>query len=61
MSDPIDMASEREEIARASALVTCRKPEGPPATGQCLWCDEPVAPRMRWCCLECSYDWNRAQ
>ena len=28
MSDELDLASEREEIARRSAMVTSRKPEG---------------------------------
>jgi hypothetical protein len=47
MADPTDIATEREELARNAAL-TQRKPEGPQATGRCLYCDEPLT-HGRWC------------
>lgn len=52
MADDLDLAAEREEIARTAAL-SQRRPAGPPATGFCLWCEEPVAPEVRFCCPEC--------
>lgn len=59
MSDPIDRASEQEEMARASALVTSRKPEGPAATGECLYCGEPLTEGRRWCNAEHRDLWEK--
>lgn len=58
MADEIDLASDREEIARRSSLITSRKPEGPQPTGRCLECDEVVADYVRWCCAACRDDWE---
>ena len=52
MADDLDLAAEREEIARTAAL-SQRRPAGPPATGFCLWCEEAVAPLVRFCCPDC--------
>lgn len=57
MADQLDKASDNEERARQSAMVTSRKPEGPKPIGYCLYCGKaPVAlgglPR-RWCDSEC--------
>ncbi len=46
--DPLDLASEREEFFRNNAM-RLRKPEGPAATGTCLYCHEAVSGEKRWC------------
>ena len=52
-SDPVDMASEHEAMFLSIAL-THRKPEGPQATGECLWCGGgELAQGRRWCDAEC--------
>ena len=48
MSGNLDIASDREELARNNAL-SVRKPTGPSPTGRCLWCDEIVGDEQRWC------------
>jgi hypothetical protein len=58
MSDPLDLASEREEIARQSALVTCRKPEAPASIGCCLYCGERLPIPMRWCGPDCRNEYE---
>ncbi len=60
MADELDLAAEREEIARNAALLA-RKPEGPAATGECLECEEPVGTGVRWCCAACRDEWQRRQ
>lgn len=55
MSDNLDIASEREELARSVAL-TARKPEGPAATGRCLYCGQGLV-ALRWCDAECRDEW----
>ena len=57
MSDVFDQASDREQADRDLALQG-RKPEGPRATGECLWCDEPVEDGRRWCGAECREKWE---
>lgn len=52
-----DRASEYEQIARNSALAS-KKPEGPKATGQCLYCGERLPVPMRWCDAECRNAWS---
>ena len=59
MADDLDLAAEREEIARTAAR-SQRRPAGPPATGFCLWCEEPVAPEVRFCCPECRDQFDAA-
>jgi hypothetical protein len=56
--DEQDLASEREDIARQSAMLTSRRAEGPVATGQCLYCLERIPQPMRWCCAECRNEWQ---
>lgn len=60
MSDNLDVASEREELERTLAQAI-RKPEGPLATGRCLFCDEIVDDGLRWCDNWCRDDWERAK
>lgn len=61
MSDNLDIASEREELARQSALLTCKKPEGPAATGHCLYCSERLPKPMRWCNADCRTEYEFEQ
>ena len=39
--DEADRAQSEVERSLAEAM-RARRREGPPATGQCLWCDEPL-------------------
>jgi hypothetical protein len=31
------------------------------ATGECLFCAEPLPPNVRWCGAECRDDWEKEQ
>lgn len=55
--DVDEIATEQEQFARDMALST-KKPEGPQATGKCLWCEESLEGR-RWCNAECRGDWEK--
>lgn len=59
MTDIFDIASELEELRREKAL-KFRKPEGPKATGKCLWCGEVLGDGRRWCDKDCCSSWERA-
>lgn len=61
-TDDCDRASNYEERARQSALITSRKPSGPQPTGYCLYCNTALSalggtPR-RWCDAECRNEWS---
>lgn len=58
MTDIFDIASELEELRREKAI-KFRKPEGPKATGKCLWCGETVEDGRRWCTVDCRDMWAR--
>lgn len=58
--DVIDQGNEAAEIFRRSAL-SQRKPEGPDATGHCLNCDAHLAPKQRWCDVNCRDDYEKQQ
>lgn len=58
MPDDLDRAAEREALDRDLAL-RVRRPEGPAATGACLYCGEPLPSGVRWCATECRDDWER--
>ena len=58
MTDVFDIASELEELRREKAL-KFRKPEGPKATGKCLWCGEELEDGRRWCDFSCMCYWER--
>lgn len=51
--DDADRAAEREEIARNSAMLTSKRPEGPQPKGECYWCGERLPNPMRWCGADC--------
>lgn len=57
-SDVSDIATETEHFFLDIALRN-RQPEGPKATGRCLFCEEPLAPGHRWCDEHCRYDHER--
>ena len=57
MDDNLDRANEELEIGLAHALRQ-RKPEGPKATGKCLWCDEATGKDQRWCDAWCRDQWQ---
>ena len=56
--DDIDRGCELEEKYREAALAV-RKPEGPKATGECLYCGEAVDGGRRWCGAACRDLWQR--
>jgi len=58
MSDNLDIASDREELARSFALAV-KKPVGPLATGRCLYCDEILDDTQRWCDSDCRDAWQQ--
>ena len=58
MSDIVDMTQEREErLDDARRKFTRAAPQGPVATGFCLWCGEELDPPRRWCNAECRDEW----
>lgn len=60
MADIADLAQEHIE-KHAPLTLQVRKPEPPPADGQCLFCDEPLAPGVRFCDTNCCRDWEHEQ
>ena len=59
--DEADMSQERAEKAAPHLIAASRKPEGPTATGRCLFCDEIVADDQRWCDTGCRDGWVREE
>jgi hypothetical protein len=57
--DDADMCQERIEKEAPFLLAASRKPEGPVATGRCLYCDEIVGDDQRWCDSGCRDEWMR--
>ena len=51
-----DDATMREEQFLKVALST-RKPDGPAATGRCLYCNAELSDHRRWCDKWCQEDW----
>lgn len=58
MTDLLDRAEQEIEYELAEALRR-RKPPGPPATGACLYCGEPLEDGQRWCGCSCRDGWQR--
>lgn len=56
--DEADITAERLE-REMERLLALRRASGPQPTGACLWCGDPLAPRLRWCSPECRDDWER--
>lgn len=60
MADDVDMASEREEIAREKAIKHIQnKPLAVQPVGHCLSCGETLADDKLWCNNTCRDDWQR--
>lgn len=55
--DQLDRAEEEIEAELAEALRQ-RKPGGPPPTGFCHYCGEPLEPGWRWCGHGCEDEWE---
>ena len=55
-----DDASMREEQFLKAALAT-RKPDGPVATGRCLYCNAELSDTRRFCDGWCAEDWQLEQ
>lgn len=53
--DDLDRAQTLNDLSLAHALQQ-RKPEGPAATGRCLYCEEPT--EKRWCNAWCRDTWQ---
>ena len=63
MADEFDKASEFEQLLLDSLLyMQSKKPkEEAAATGQCLYCEEPLPVGLRWCDSDCRDDWEYEQ
>jgi hypothetical protein len=58
--DIADQAQQNEDITQRINLEHSRRfTVDAVATGQCLSCEEPLPPGMRWCGAECRDDWQR--
>jgi len=58
--DIVDTAQQNEEIMhRASMQQSRRETTAAVATGECLFCEEPLPPGVRWCGAECRDDWEK--
>jgi hypothetical protein len=55
--DEIDRAQNEVERSLGEAM-RLRKPEGPVATGRCLYCESLLEPGRRWCDSICREDWE---
>lgn len=60
MADLMDKSDEQNEAAIAARL-NYRMPEGPVATGKCLYCNSPLPHGVRWCDAGCRDDWEGEQ
>ncbi len=60
MTDEIDRANDEAEKYLAQAA-RVKRPEGPPPTGRCHFCDEIVDDNARWCDKDCRDGWERDQ
>lgn len=61
MTDEIDMASDRDQIARDCAIAAARKAVAITATGNCFYCGEPVITGLRFCNADCRDGWQIEQ
>lgn len=59
--DDADISAERAEKEAPHLIAASRKPEGPVATGRCLYCEEPLPKGQRWCDAEHRDQWLREQ
>jgi predicted nucleic acid-binding Zn ribbon protein len=61
VADEADLAQQHMETEAAMRARERKKPVLPPATGQCLYCGESVAPAIHFCSTDCRQDWGREQ
>lgn len=60
MSNELDIAAEREQIARDAAIADIQsKQPAAVATGKCLEFGAVLAASIRWCDNHCRDDWQR--
>ena len=58
--DEIDRASAQSAVWLDAEIAEARTPvRAAKATGECLWCGEPVEQGRRWCCPECRDEWEK--
>lgn len=57
--DDVDITQERLEREQKAleTRISAAKPEAV-ATGLCLWCDEVLDPKKRWCDADCRDAWQ---
>lgn len=59
MADNADITDAVSETTYRANLYNSRREEPQAAaTGQCLYCGEPVGPGRRWCDANCRDDWQ---
>ena len=59
MSDDADFAEDRIQKERERAIRAASQVQDLPATGSCLFCDEPVGEGRRFCGPECRDGWDQ--
>ena len=59
--DDADLSQDRAEKEAPHLIAASRKPEGPTATGRCLYCDEILGDNQRWCDTGCRDGWVREE
>jgi hypothetical protein len=58
--DEADRTEENAVLYSQTALYKSRRVEPDvTATGECLFCGEPVEQKRRWCDAQCRDDWER--
>ena len=55
--DDVDITTARSEREEKYLLAAARRPAGPVATGECLYCGERVGDEVRWCSTGCRDAW----
>jgi hypothetical protein len=62
MTDKFDLDRDLQEGKREEAEAAVRRKANTlevEATGECLFCGEPVTPPQRWCDSYCRDDWSK--
>jgi len=61
MADTADIADIQNTKALEADIKYRRRPDGPKATGKCLYCNCALTPGVRWCDKGCQEDWETEQ
>ena len=56
INDLMDKVALQNQKRRSNALREKLLP-----IGECLFCEEPLPPGLRWCGVECRDDWEKMQ